>query len=199
MKPLILHPASPSTSQPIRCQHRWPADQSGAGIGVLVAGRGFPRESDQSPSAPPDPAQSPPTAAQAPPKTTPHLVRPWLPGAPSPASGRRGRGLSERPKKEKKGKLGDSYVTGRGFITFSFAIDNIAKCMKETAPPGQECEGKVSSSRAGFAWCSGRAPTPSGGRGVWIRARAPKGLAKLERCGRGPELRHLRGGVDMAY
>lgn len=43
-------------------------------------------------------------------------------------------------------------MTGRGFITFTFAIDNIAKCMKETAPPGQECKGagKVSIPRAGF-------------------------------------------------
>lgn len=44
--------------------------------------------------------------------------------------------------------MGDSHVAERGFITFSFAIHNIAKCMKETAPPGQEREvaGKVSSS-----------------------------------------------------
>lgn len=167
---------------------------------MLVAGRGFPREGDQSPSAPPDPAQSPPTAGQAPPKTTPHLVQPWLPGTPFPASGRRGRVLSERPKKEKKGRLGDSYVTGRGFTTFSFAIDNIAKCMKETALPGREREGegKVSSSPAGFAWRSGRAPTPewrSRGLGpsarpegsreagaVWTRSGAE---APRRRCGRG--------------
>lgn len=44
-------------------------------------------------------------------------------------------------------------MTGRGFITFTFAIDNIAKCMKETAPPGQKRKGagKVSIPRAGFA------------------------------------------------
>lgn len=96
----------------------------------------------------PAPRRIPPSArpGSAPPRQPRLLV------APSLTAGRWGRVLSERQKKE-RGRLGDRCVTGRGFITFTFAIDNIAKCMKETAPPGQERKGagKVSIPRAGFA------------------------------------------------
>lgn len=111
-----------------------------------MAGRGFPRRTARAGA----PGRIPPSArpGSAPPRQPRLLV------APSLAAGRWAEYCPKgKKKKKKRGRLGVRCVTGRGFITFTFAIDNIAKCMKETAPPGQESKGagKVSIPRAGFA------------------------------------------------
>lgn len=102
-----------------------------------------PPERPGPPRARPDPAQGPPKARPA------AASRACLesPGQ-RPAAGAeyclKGR------KKRKAGRAGNCSVAGRGFITFSFVVDNIAKCVKVTASPGQDREGadKVSS----FFW-----------------------------------------------
>lgn len=166
-------------SQPIRRQHRRRADQSGAGRRALVQSRGFPGESGRRPSAPPDPAQAPPRPAQAPP---PRPGAPaWIPLA---RSAPLRQSIVRKAEKGGKGTVGGQPRDRERIITFSFTIDNIAKCMKETAPPGQEREGagEVSIPAAGFARRGGhresvgRHPALSGRRGVCVRVGAPKGL-----------------------
>lgn len=107
------------------------------------------------PQAPPRPRPRPalgPAPGPAPPAQAP--PRPRRPAAPawSPrASGRRrGSSIVLKAAEGGTGGGGDSHVAERGFIIFSFAVDNIAKCMTETAPPGQQREGagKVSSPAA---------------------------------------------------
>jgi hypothetical protein len=58
-------------------------------------------------------------------------------------------------------------VAAGGFITFPFVVDNVAKCVKETAQPGQEREGASKVSSAPPAWPG------MGGTGRGSRASLP--------------------------
>lgn len=93
--------------------------------------------------------------------------------------------------------MGNCQVTGRGFITCSFTVDNIAQCMKETVSPGQEREGAGKVSRPRPAGLGVEGTRRRSGRtsyaellsfaGVCVPVRSLEGLVRLEQCGRGPK------------
>lgn len=143
---LANQPSVSPAGQPIRSRNRSASRGPRLPWGGRTEAACPPRPSrprPQSDRARPDPAQGPPKARPA------AASRACLesPGQ-RPAAGAeyclKGR------KKRKAGRAGNCSVAGRGFITFSFVVDNIAKCVKVTASPGQDREGadKVSS----FSW-----------------------------------------------
>ncbi|XP_054938732.1 uncharacterized protein [Physeter macrocephalus] len=123
---------------------KW-ASQSGASIAGLPTNQEPEQELESQTKASPGRAAGarvprPPGPAHSPPKARPAAVSRACPEFPGrrPAAG--AQYCLKGRKKRKGGSVGNCQVTGRGYITFSFTIDNLAQCMKETASPGQERE-----------------------------------------------------------